>query len=257
MAKQCCNIPADIRNVSIIGGTGAGKSTLFDLVEDCACGGSEPPARTVLSAPESIKHGDSTTSVNIRCQTVCGLAPPAESDKEGDAVVTINLIDTPGHLDFEAETRAALSITEGALVVVDAINGICLATEYLLRQAIRESNQVTVFINKVDALLDDGNLSNEDIYQALHATVASINSLLASWRSASDIRKLVDPCDGTVVFGSLLQGWMISVPKVADSCNSTEGGSGTSKCKDKLWVRAHQSNSHVDHINPILLATAF
>jgi elongation factor 2 len=77
----------------------------------------------------------------------------------------INLIDSPGHIDFSAEVTAALRVTDGALVVVDCVEGVCVQTETVLIQALTERIKPVVIINKIDRSLLELNADPEDMYQ--------------------------------------------------------------------------------------------
>ena len=87
----------------------------------------------------------------------------------------INLIDSPGHVDFSSEVTAALRVTDGALVVVDCVEGVCVQTETVLRQALGERIKPVVIINKVDRALLELQISKEDLYQSFSRTIESVN----------------------------------------------------------------------------------
>ena len=90
----------------------------------------------------------------------------------------INLIDSPGHVDFSSEVTAALRVTDGALVVVDCVEGVCVQTETVLRQALGERIRPVVIINKVDRALLELQVSKESLYQSFQRTIENVNVVL-------------------------------------------------------------------------------
>lgn len=96
----------------------------------------------------------------------------------------ISLIDTPGRAELSSEVSAALRISDGALVVIDAIEGVSLHTETLLRQALAERIKPVVVINKVDQLLAL-NLSKEETFQYLKRIIEEINIIISTYDTVS------------------------------------------------------------------------
>lgn len=147
----------------------------------------------------------------------------------------INLIDSPGHVDFSSEVTAALRVTDGALVVVDCVEGVCVQTETVLRQALGERIKPVVIVNKVDRALLELQVSKEDLYQSFSRTIESVNVVISTYfdKALGDVQ--VQPYQGTVAFGSGLHGWGFTVRQFAVKY-SKKFGVDRSKMMERLWV---------------------
>jgi elongation factor 2 len=146
----------------------------------------------------------------------------------------INLIDSPGHVDFSSEVTAALRVTDGALVVVDCVEGVCVQTETVLRQAIAERIKPVVIINKVDRALLELQTTKEALYQSFQRTIENVNVIISTYNDAAlgDIQ--VYPDQGTVAFGSGLHGWGFTLRQFA-ARYAKKYGVDKEKMMAKLW----------------------
>lgn len=146
----------------------------------------------------------------------------------------INLIDSPGHVDFSSEVTAALRVTDGALVVVDCVEGVCVQTETVLRQALTERIKPVIIINKVDRALLELQLTKEDLYTSFMRTIESVNVIISTYfdQSLGDVQ--VYPEKGTVAFGSGLHGWGFTLRQFAQRY-SKKFGIDQDKMMKRLW----------------------
>ena len=145
----------------------------------------------------------------------------------------INLIDSPGHVDFSSEVTAALRVTDGALVVVDCVEGVAVQTGTVLRQAMAERVKPVLMVNKVDRALLELQLTGEEIYQNMVRAIENVNVIIESYRFG-DFNWQVEPIKGTVAFGSGLHQWGFTLKNFARfyaaKFNTTED-----KMTEKLW----------------------
>jgi len=146
----------------------------------------------------------------------------------------INLIDSPGHVDFSSEVTAALRVTDGALVVVDCIEGVCVQTETVFRQALTERIKPVVIINKVDRALLELQVKPEELYQQFSRTIENVNVIISTYHDAALGDVQVYPDKGTVAFGSGLQGWAFTLRQFATRY-SKKFGVDKEKMMTKLW----------------------
>ncbi|MCQ2964405.1 MAG: elongation factor EF-2 [archaeon] len=130
----------------------------------------------------------------------------------------INLIDTPGHVDFGGDVTRAMRAVDGAVVVVCAVEGIMPQTETVLRQALREKVKPVLFINKVDRLINEVKLGPEELSGKFMKIILETNKLIKGMVS-DDMKDAwnVDVTDGSVAFGSAYHNWAINVPMMQET----------------------------------------
>ena len=146
----------------------------------------------------------------------CKQEKAKKADGTDECGFLINLIDSPGHVDFSSEVTAALRVTDGALVVVDCVSGVCVQTETVLRQAIAERIRPVLFMNKMDRALLELQLDQEDLYQTFQRVVENVNVIIATYADDDGPMGVVrvDPKNGSVGFGSGLHGWAFTLKQV-------------------------------------------
>jgi len=216
----------NIRNMSVIAHVDHGKSTLTDSLVSKA-------GIIAASRAGETRFTDTRKDEQERCITIkstaislyfklneasLALITQADQKEQNEDGFLINLIDSPGHVDFSSEVTAALRVTDGALVVVDCVSGVCVQTETVLRQAIAERIKPVLFMNKMDRALLELQLEQEELYQTFQRIVENVNVIIATYNDDSgpmgEMR--VDPSKGSVGFGSGLHGWAFSVKEFAD-----------------------------------------
>merc|ERR1712117_513478 len=148
----------------------------------------------------------------------------------------INLIDSPGHVDFSSEVTAALRVTDGALVVVDCVSGVCVQTETVLRQAIAERIRPILFMNKMDRALLELQLGQEELFQTFQRIVENVNVIIATYADDDGPMGIVrvDPANASVGFGSGLHGWAFTLKQFAE-IYASKFGVDIDKMMKKLW----------------------
>jgi elongation factor 2 len=200
--------PENIRNIAIAAHVDHGKTTLSDNLLAGAGMISDETAGEQLAM-------DTEEDEQERGITIDAANVSMTHEYEGTNHL-INLIDTPGHVDFGGDVTRAMRAVDGALVVVDAVEGAMPQTETVLRQALREGVKPTLFINKVDRLISELQEGPEEMQQRLVSVIGDVNELIRGMTEDMDDVDdwTVSVEEGTVGFGSALYKWGVSMPSM-------------------------------------------
>uniref|UniRef100_A0A452HXF9 Tr-type G domain-containing protein n=1 Tax=Gopherus agassizii TaxID=38772 RepID=A0A452HXF9_9SAUR len=214
---------SNIRNMSVIAHVDHGKSTLTDsLVSKAGIIASAKAGETRFT---DTRKDEQERCITIKSTAISLYYELSDNDlafikecKDGSGFL-INLIDSPGHVDFSSEVTAALRVTDGALVVVDCVSGVCVQTETVLRQAVAERIKPVLMMNKMDRALLELQLKPEELYQTFQRIVESVNVIISTYGEGETGPMgniLIDPLIGTVGFGSGLHGWAFTLKQFAE-----------------------------------------
>ncbi|WFD33501.1 translation elongation factor 2 [Malassezia cuniculi] len=230
--------PTNIRNMCVIAHVDHGKSTLSDSLVSKA--GIIAHAKAGDMRFMDTRDDEKERGITIKSTAISMYFPLPEDEAaaiqqpiNGNDFL-INLIDSPGHVDFSSEVTAALRVTDGALVVVDAIEGVCVQTETVLRQALGERIRPVVCLNKVDRALLELQVDKEELYQSFARTIESVNVVIATYNDPVLGETQVYPEKGTVAFASGLHGWAFTLRQFA-SRYAKKFGVDKGKMMVKLW----------------------
>jgi len=219
--RECMDSPHQIRNMSVIAHVDHGKSTLTDSliakagIISAADAGDKRNTDTRQDEQErgiTIK----STGVSLYFEASDAVKPLIQAPSKADEGFLINLIDSPGHVDFSSEVTAALRVTDGALVVMDCVEGVCVQTETVLRQALQERVKPVCMINKVDRVILELQSQLEDTYLNFVKILENANVIIATYNDEALGDCQVFPDAGTVAFGSGLQSWAFTLNHFAN-----------------------------------------
>jgi len=245
--RTCMDKKRNIRNMSVIAHVDHGKSTLTDSL--VAKAGIIAAAKAGETRATDTRKDEQERCITIKSTAIsmyfemdpkdlafCKQEKAKAPDGSDECGFLINLIDSPGHVDFSSEVTAALRVTDGALVVVDCVSGVCVQTETVLRQAIAERIRPVLFMNKMDRALLELQLEQEELFQTFSRIVENVNVIVATYADDDGPMGIVrvDVNNASVGFGSGLHGWAFTLKQFAEMYAS-KFGVDTDKMMKKLW----------------------
>ncbi len=207
--KELMWMPERIRNMGIVAHIDHGKTTLSDNLLAGAGMISEELAGQQLYL--DFDEQERERGITIQAANVSMV-----HEYKGKEYL-INLIDTPGHVDFGGDVTRAMRAVDGVIVVVDAVEGVMPQTETVLRQALRENVKPVLFINKVDRLIRELELTPDQMQERLIRVITDVNKLIKAMKPEKYKEWMIKVEDGSVAFGSALYKWAVSVPSMKET----------------------------------------
>ncbi|RJQ15878.1 elongation factor EF-2 [Candidatus Woesearchaeota archaeon] len=197
--------PKNIRNIATSAHIDHGKTTFSDNLLAGAGMMSEELAGKALQL--DFHADEQERGITIDAANVSMIHHAEGSD------YLINLIDTPGHVDFGGDVTRAMRAVDGTIVLCCAVEGIMPQTETVLKQALRERVKPILFINKVDRMIKELKLTPEGMQERFIKIIASVNKLIEDIAPEEYKEKWkVNVQDGSVCFGSAFHNWGLSFP---------------------------------------------
>jgi len=197
--------PKNIRNIAICAHIDHGKTTFSDNLLAGAGMMSEELAGKQLAL--DFHEDEQSRGITIDTASVSMV----HNFKDNEYL--INLMDTPGHVDFGGDVTRAMRAVDGAIVLCCASEGIMPQTETVLRQSLRERVKPVLFINKVDRLIKELQLTPEQMQQKFVDIIQNVNRLIKSIAEEKYGDKWqAQVQDGSVAFGSAFHNWALSIP---------------------------------------------
>ena len=200
-----------IRNIGVIAHIDHGKTTTCDsLLAGCGMLSEEKAGKQLYLDSEKIEQERQMT---VKSSNVNMVYERAENDE-----YLINLIDTPGHVDFGGHVTRAVRAIDGAIVVMDSVEGVMPQTEMVLKQALKDKVKPILYINKIDRLITELRQTPEQMQQHLIKLIIQINSFIKDMATPDMKEKWqVNVQNNTVAFGASRENWALSFKRMKET----------------------------------------
>ncbi len=196
-----------IRNIAIAAHIDHGKTTFSDNL----LAGAGMLSEETAGKQRALDFHDDESSRGITIDSASVSMVHTLPEEGGEYL--INLIDTPGHVDFGGDVTRAMRAVDGSIVLACAVEGVMPQTETVLRQSLKELVKPVLFINKVDRLIKEVKLTPEEMQKKFIDIINHVNKLISNIAPEGYKEKWqVNVNDGSVAFGSAFHNWALSIP---------------------------------------------
>jgi U5 small nuclear ribonucleoprotein component len=230
------NFPEQIRNVAFAGHLHHGKTAFLDmLVMQTHDLNERLEKRIGRKRDEQLRYTD--VHFLERERGISIKAAPMSLILQGTRGKShlMNILDTPGHVNFVDEVAASLRLVDGVVLIVDVVEGVKINTEQIIRHAVLEDLPLTLVINKVDRLIMELKLPPNDAYFKLKHVVEEVNTVIENTLPGQGERRRLSPEKGNVTFACSSTGWCFTLPSFAKMYAETYSKVDASQFALRLW----------------------
>ncbi|MBR6213545.1 MAG: elongation factor EF-2 [Candidatus Methanomethylophilaceae archaeon] len=213
-AKKAVELMKDqklIRNLGTAAHIDHGKTTFSDnLIAGAGMMSSETAGEQRLL---DYDEQEAARGITINAASAAMVVPYKEPTTGEMKHYLVNLIDTPGHVDFGGDVTRAMRALDGVYILCCAVEGIMPQTETVIRQAMKERVRPMLFINKVDRAIVEQQLTPQMMIEKFSKIITQFNQKIMDVLPAPLNKEWqVSLQDGTVALGSAYNNWAVSLP---------------------------------------------
>ena len=230
------NYPEQIRNVALAGHLHHGKTAFMDmLVLETHAINDRLEKRTGKKRDEQLRYTDihvieRDRGLSIKAAPMSLVLPSTKGKSH-----LVNIIDTPGHVDFVDEVAASFRLVDGVCLVVDVVEGVQVNTEQIIKHAVLEDIPLTLIINKMDRLILELKLPPNDAYYKLKHVIEEVNTVIENTIPGRSTERRLSPEKGNVLFACTSMGWCFTLQSFAKMYSDSFGGVNVEEFTRRLW----------------------
>lgn len=230
------NFPEQTRNVALAGHLHHGKTAFMDmLVLETHDINDRLEKRTGKNRDEQMRYTDVHVTERDRGLSVKASPMSLVLQSTKGKSHLVNVIDTPGHVNFVDEVAASLRLVDGVCLVVDVVEGVQVNAEQIIRHAVLEDIPMTLIINKMDRLILELKLPPNDAYFKLRHVVEEVNTVIENTMPGRGEERRLSPEKGNVLFACADMGWCFTLQSFSKMYSDSFGGVNTEEFARRLW----------------------
>lgn len=230
------NFPEQTRNVAIVGHLHHGKTAFMDMLVMQTHDLSERLGRRIgRRKEEQLRYTDVHFLERQRGVSVKAAPMSLVLQSTKGKSHLVNIIDTPGHVDFVDEVAASVRLADGVVLVVDVVEGVQANTEQIIKHAVLEDVPLTLVVNKVDRLILELKIPPNDAYFKLKHVLEEVNTVIENVLPGQGEKRRVSPEKGNVAFACSTMNWCFTLPSFASTYADTYPQIETEEFARRLW----------------------